>query len=262
MTLIKSAHLKGVRIGRNNAFDPTLPGLIMWCEADYGVTLSGNDILSIDDRSGFDNAIVGLSEPNRGQLVTISGVFKAMQNVGVKYSNIVNPATKGWDAIIRQRPFGIFSLVSRNNSGGGGLILDHTTGGPNLMRLLINSVGSVRHIFRNSNNQEINWGSANGVVSLNNTVHAVDLISYGAGNSPQFELFVNTSSVATRTGSNLTGLETVGTDLRVLHGTATSSRGELVMILVYDWTGYSVAQINSFRQQINNLREEKYGPIF
>jgi hypothetical protein len=261
MTLIKGAYFKGLRIEGKKSF-ASIPGLIMWCEADYGVTLSGSDIVSIADRSGFNNEIVGLYEENRGQLVTISGTFKAMQNSGIKYSNIVNPAAKGWNAIIKQRPFGIFTLVSRNQNPNSVFILRHNYMEPNEMWFFISSTGSARHIFSNSNNNRINWGSANNVVSSDNTIHAVDLVCYGTGNNPLLQLFVNTSSVATRATSNLTGSETVTSDFYVLENPNVNAISQLVMLLVYDWTGYSVAQINSFRQQVNNLREEKYGSIF
>jgi hypothetical protein len=62
--------------------------------------------------------------------------------------------------------------------------------------------------------------------------------------------------------SNVTGSETAGVDFRILETDNASAVSQLVMVLVYDWTGYSVSQINNFRQRVNNLREEKYGSIF
>jgi hypothetical protein len=261
MTQVKAAHMKGVRIEGRETF-ASIPGLIMWCETDFGVALSGSDILNIADRSGFNNAIVGASAPRRAQLVSIGGGFNAMQNSGNgKWSIIYDPPLKGWNSIIKQQPFGIFSLFSRNNAGTG-TIVKHLGNEANKMWLLVDANGSVKHVFRNSANSETEWGSANGVVSLNNTIHAIDLVSYGSGNNPRLELFANTSSVATRATSNLTGSETAGVDLRIIETNNASAISQLVMVLVYDWTGYSVAQINDFRQRINNLREEKYGSIF
>jgi hypothetical protein len=260
MTQVKAAHMKGVRIEGKETF-ASIPGLIMWCETDFGVSLSGNDVLSIQDRSGNNNSIIGLAG-RRMQLVSIGGGFNAMQSSGNgKWSIIYDPPSKGWNAIIKQQPFGIFSLFSRNNFGTG-TIVKHLGNEPNKMWLLVLDNGSVRHIFRNSNNIETNWGSANNVVSLDNTIHAIDLVCYGSGNNPRLELFANTSSVATRATSNLTGSETADTDLRIIETNNPSAISQLVMLLVYDWTGYSVAQINNFRQRINNLREEKYGSIF
>jgi hypothetical protein len=261
MTQVKAAHMKGVRIEGKETF-ASIPGFIMWCETDFGITLSGSDIVSIDDRSGTGNSIIGASAPRRAQLVSIGGGFNAMQNSGnTKWSNLLNAASKGWNPILRQQPSGIFTLFSRN-ANGTGYILKHLGNEANKMWLLVNTSGAVRHIFRNSSNTETAWGSANGIVSLNNTIHAIDLVSYGSGNNPRLELFANTSSVATLATSNVTGSETAGVDFRILETDNASAVSQLVMVLVYDWTGYSVSQINNFRQRVNNLREEKYGSIF
>jgi hypothetical protein len=263
MTLIKSAYFKGVRIGRSNTFNPALPGLMMWCEADYDVTLSGNNIESVRDRSGFDNTIQYVSESNRPQLVTSSAGFKVVQNNGVRYGNIINPEEKNWNAILRQQPFGIFTMLSKSNFGGGTRILQNVVSGPNEMRFWVTNAGSVDYTFRNSNGIQLSVSSGTGLVPGNMITFAtVDLICYGPGNNPRLELFVNNSSVATLATSNVTGLETVGTDFRVYGTYGGNSFNQFPIILVYDWTGYSVAEINNFRQRINNLREEKYGVTF
>jgi hypothetical protein len=261
MTLIKAAHMKGVIIEGKETF-ASIPGLIMWCETDFGVTLSGNDIVSIDDKSGFNNAIVCYVASRMAQLVPIGGGFYAMQRSGsAKWSNLLNAASKGWNPIFRQQPFGIFTLHSRNSQGVV-YIFEHSPTGANRMYFYVDAGGAVRYIFRNSDGIETTVASSNGLVSLNNTMHAIDAVCYGAGNSPRLELFVNTSSVATLATSNVTGLERAEADFRVLRTVNTNTVAQLMMVLVYDWTGYTVSQINSFRQRVNNLREEKYGSIF
>jgi hypothetical protein len=263
MTLVKASHIKGTIIEGKETF-ASIPGLIMWCETDFGVTLSGSDIVSIGDRSGNGNAIIATLNSRRAQLVSIGGGFSAMQNLsGGRFSNLFNAASKGWNPIMKQQPFGIFTLCGFKASVTS-LILRHLGDEANKMWLGVTANGAVRHIFRNSDNTETDWGSANNAVILDNNapIHAIDLISYGSGNNPRLELFVNTSSVATLATSNVTGSETAGRSFRVLETTQSGQISRLVILLVYDWTGYSVAQINSFRQRINNLREEKYGSIF
>jgi hypothetical protein len=262
MTLIKAAHMKGVRIEGKETF-ASIPGLIMWCETDFGVTLSGNnDVVSVADRSGFNNQIVCYVESRKAQLVPIGGGFYAMQCSGTaKWSNLLNAASKGWNPIFRQQPFGIFTLHSRNSQGVV-YIFEHSPTGTNTMYFYVDAGGAVRYNFRNSDGIDTFVFSASNLVSLDNTMHAIDAVCYGEGNSPRLELFVNTSSVATLATSNVTGLEKAEADFRVLRTVNVNTVAQLMMVLVYDWTGYSVSQINSFRQRVNNLREEKYGSIF
>jgi hypothetical protein len=97
---------------------------------------------------------------------------------------------------------------------------------------------------------------------VNNTIVAVDLICYGTSNNPVMEMFVNTVSVATRATTNITGTETANLDFRILETDNASSVNDLIMLAVYDWSDYTVPEINQFRIRFNQLREEKYGSIF
>jgi len=241
----------------------SIPGLIQLNELDFGVTLSGSDIVRIEDQSGFDNYIWGDSAPRRAQYYNIpSTSFYSMRNSGnAKWSRLVNPNLKGWNSIIRQNKFGIFTLFSRSSLGTG-FILKHAGNDPGKFWFLVNSNGAVRHIFRNSSNSETNWGSANNVVPVDNTIVAVDLICYGTSNNPVMEMFVNTVSVATTTTTNITGTETANLEFRILETDSDGAVQDLVLLAVYDWSAFTVAEINQFRSRFNQLREDKYGSIF
>jgi hypothetical protein len=74
MTLIKGAYIKGVRGERARSF-ASIPGLIMWCEADYGVELDSNNfVVKVADRSGRQNDIVG-SRPSFRSTEKIIGII-------------------------------------------------------------------------------------------------------------------------------------------------------------------------------------------
>jgi hypothetical protein len=259
---LKGIEMSGVIFDTKDRFT-SIPGLIQLNELDFGVTLSGSDIVRIEDQSGFDNYIWGDSAPRRAQYYNIpSTSFYSMRNSdNAKWSILVNPNLKGWNSIIQQKKFGIFTLFSRSSSGTG-FILKHAGNEASKFWFAVNSSGSVRHIFRNSANSETNWGSANNVVPVNNTIVAVDLICYGTSNNPVMEMFVNTVSVATRATTNISGTETANREFRILETDAAGAVQDLVLLAVYDWSSYTVAEINQFRSRFNQLREEKYGSIF
>jgi hypothetical protein len=256
MTLIKGAYFKGVRVEGARSF-ASIPGLMMWCEADYGVELDSNNfVVKVADRSGRQNDIVGNRPSFRSTLISLGNGFYAIQSAGSNVYNIVlNADTKGWQPLAKKGPFGIFSIYSTN--GGSQYFVQHGTNGTqSQFWLRVSGAGAVNEIVAGSS-----WNSANGLVNQNNTFYAIDLISYGYQNNPTRRLYLNTNLVASRATVPYHGTETADPYPRILTS-GTGVINQLVMLLIYDWAGYTPTQIDSFRQQVNAIREEKYGSIF
>jgi hypothetical protein len=256
MTLIKGAYFKGVMVEGARSF-ASIPGLMMWCEADYGVELDSNNfVVKVADRSGRQNDIVGSRPSFRSTLISLGNGFYAIQSTGANVYNVVlNANTKGWEPLAKKGPFGIFSIYSTN--GDGQYFVAH---GVNLTQnqfwLRVTPTGAVQEIVAGSA-----WNSVGGLVNLDNSFYAIDLISYGYQNNPTRRLYLNTNMVAQRATVPYDGTETADPNPRILI-TNSSNINQLVMLLIYDWAGYTPAQIDSFRQQVNAIREEKYGSIF
>ena len=263
-TELKGLSLRGIKIEGKKTF-ASIPGLIQLNEMDFEVLTivnGGNlDIRRVGDKSGLGNAIEGGSATRRGQLVTFSGAFKSMRNSDAAKWSEIRLSTL-YTPLIRHQPFGIFTVYARNNNTSANYLLKHRGNAAGKFWMWVNINGATRFTFRNASNTETEWGSANGAFPVNSTAAAYDLISYGTAEAIKMEQFVNTVSVATRSTTNIAGTETMQDDLRMLETANAGDQQDLIMMAVYDWTGYTKTQIQSFMADVNAIREEKYGSIF
>lgn len=263
-TEFKGIGVRGLIVEGKKTF-ASIPGLIQLNEMDFEVTTisnSGNlDIVRVGDRSGFGNTIEGDSSPRRSQLVNFSGAFKSMRQSSTgRWSK--NITKSNWTNVIRQNPFGIFALYARNSTGSSEYMLKHGGNETNKFWFIVSNTGAVQHIFRNASNSETSWGTSASQFPLDGSAHAVDLVSYGSSEATKMEIFIDTISKATRTTSNISGTETANREMRLLEQATVGAQQDLIMIAVYDWTGFTKSQIDVFRADINAVREEKYGTIF
>lgn len=261
---VSGAHIQGMTWEGKDQFS-SIPGLIQLNEMDFEVVTVSNagneDIVSVGDKSGNSNRILGFSGVRRAQLMTVSGAIKSMRNIGAaKWST--NFTAHKWEPIIRQQPFGIFALYSRNSTGNDSYMIKHGGNEPNKVWFIVNSSGQLIHIYRNSSNTETSWGTPVSTVPLDGSFHALDLISYGTSEVTKLELFIDEVSQNSRTTTNITGTELANKEVRFLEQGNAGAQQDLIMVAVYDWTGFSKTQIQAFQTRINAIRQLKYGGIF
>jgi hypothetical protein len=237
----------------------SVPGLKIWMDGRYG-----KDIVSYSGNSAVIRwrSLSPLTQTFNSIFVPYSPVVDGNY---VKFQNLVDPGITRSMALmdkvnynfLHNNNFGIFGINRHIYTGGtsAGFLLNGSTG--------VSEVGALlRHNGANPSFQyRITDGS--GVVAAQftssavfplNTVNSYGLVRRSISSANNIQWFKDqvlssqTSITAAPTGQSTTGVVRIG--LVDNNTVATLWQG---LLLVYDWSGYSEAQINAFVTTVNAL---------
>jgi hypothetical protein len=245
----------------------SVPGLNLWIDGRYGVTSSSNLISFVNDLGSFEKHVYN-NKSQRQPTYEDGKWIKFISQTGL-LTNLTN-TNRDTQFIHNGRPYGMYYIINPTMSVStpADLQLLSTTsaGGTGIQTFLqpLVSNGRFAVIIRNNGvvvrtasvTNLLNTGSSNYTTFPQTFLVSSLFLGSGITNN-QTVRFGNLSSISTASAIASAYSQDQASSFNIGSMSSTIHYCKIGMLLLYDWTGYSVSDVNAFDLRVRTLLAEE-----